>query len=322
MMIVVTPNLCIDRTHWLEHFEPGTVNRPRRAEVSAGGKGVNVARALRDLGRSPTVLGYRPAEGGDHVERLLRAEGLDPSLVDAPGELRSAVIVVEDSGRATVLNEPGPVLAAPHRDALLERVAERVAATGNRLVIGSGSLPPGLPTDTYARLCRTARERGARIIVDAARDALAAVLAAEPDLVTPNLAEAEGMTTGVVVESSAHAEDRAEVRERAQRATRALRAAGARRAVVTAGAHGAAYADADGELWCDAPAVAAVNPIGAGDAFVGGVADHLEAGASWPEAVRRGVLVASAAVEHPHAGRVDPARVAQLLAAAREDDVA
>ena len=156
--------------------------------------------------------------------------------------------------------------------------------------------------------------------MDAARDALAAVLAAEPDLVTPNLAEAESMGTGVLVESSAHGEDRAEIRERARLAARSLRAAGARRAVVTAGAYGAAYADDAGELWWDAPPVAVVNPIGAGDAFVGGVADHLARGAGWRDAVRRGVLVASAAVEHPHAGRVDPDRVGQLVAASEPAD--
>ncbi len=325
MMLVVTPNLCIDRTHRLDHFAAGTVNRPRTADVAAGGKGVNVARALRDLGRCATVVGFRPVEGGAQLERLMRAEGLESSLVEVPGALRSAIIIVEDSGRATVLNEPGPVLTAEHRDQLLHRVAERVRATPAPIVIGSGSLPPGLPVDTYARLCRTARERGALVIIDAARDALACCLAAEPDLVTPNLAEAESMATGVVVEASEHAEDRAEIRERAQLAARALRAAGARRAVVTAGAHGAAYADANGELWCAAPAVEMVNPIGAGDAFVGGVADQLgpdhlgadqlRAGPDWRAAVRRAVLVASAAVEHPQAGRVDAGRVERLAAA-------
>jgi 1-phosphofructokinase family hexose kinase len=332
MMLVVTPNLCIDRTHRLGHFAPGTVNRPRSADVAAGGKGVNVARALRDLGRSATVIGFRPEDGGAQLERLMRAEGLEPSLVGVPGALRSAIIIVEDSGRATVLNEPGPLLTAGHRDALLQRVAEQVVATRAPIVIGSGSLPPGLPADTYARLCRTARERGAVVIIDGARDALATALAAEPDLVTPNLAEAESMSTGVVVEDSDHAEDRGEIRERAQLAARSLRAGGARRAAVTAGAHGVAYADADGEFWCDAPAVEMVNPIGAGDAFVGGVADHLcadhlrtgqlLAGADWPAAVRRAVLVASAAVEHPQAGRVEAGRVQQLESATGRDHVA
>jgi 1-phosphofructokinase family hexose kinase len=323
MMLVVTPNLCIDRTHRLDHFAAGTVNRPRSADVAAGGKGVNVARALRDLGRSATVVGFRPEDGGAQLERLMRAEGVAPSLVGVPGALRSAIIIVEDSGRATVLNEPGPSLSAGHRDELLDRVAALVVATHARVVIGSGSLPPGLPADTYAQLCHTARARGALVIIDGARDALAACLAAEPDLVTPNLAEAESMGTGVVVEDSDHAEDRAEIRERAQLAARSLLAAGARRAVVTAGAHGVAYVDGSDEFWCDSPAVEMVNPIGAGDAFVGGVADrvadqladHLLAGADWPAAVRRAVLVASAAVEHPQAGRVDARRVEELEAA-------
>lgn len=314
-MIVVTPNLCVDRTHWLDHFATGTVSRPRRVLVTAGGKGVNVARTLRDLGRLPTVLGYRPAADGAGLERLLAAEGMASSLVEVPGELRSAIIVIEDGGRVTVLNEPGPTLTAAHRDALLERVAQRLQRSGARLVVGSGSLPPGLPADTYARLCRTARAHGAAVVVDTSRDALAAVLAAEPDLVTPNLAEAEGLVTGAVVEAAADEGDPADARERAHLAARGLRAAGARRAVVTAGGHGAAYADAAGERWFDAPAVAVRNPIGAGDALVGGVADRLLAGADWVDAVRRGVLVASAAVEHPHAGRVDPGRVAQLVAA-------
>jgi 1-phosphofructokinase family hexose kinase len=317
MMLVVTPNLCIDRTHRLDRFEAGTVNRPRSVDVAAGGKGVNVVRALRDLGHPATVVGFRMAAGGAELEGLLRAEGAEPALVDAPGALRSAIVIVEDSGRATVLNEPGPVLDASHCDALLDLVASRLSAegsTGTRVVIGSGSLPPGLPADTYARLCATARERGALVIIDAARDALAGALAAEPDLVTPNLAEAESMATGLVVEFPERADDRVEIRGRARAAARALRAAGARRAVVTAGAHGAADADADGGRWVDAPAVAVRNPVGAGDAFVGGVADRLAAGADWSDAVRRGVLVASAAVEHPQAGRLDPARVAQLAA--------
>jgi 1-phosphofructokinase family hexose kinase len=322
MMLVVTPNLCIDRTHRVDRFDAGTVNRPRSVDVAAGGKGVNVARALRDLGGPATVLGFRMAEGGAQLEGLLRAEGIEPDLVDAPGALRSAIVIVEDSGRATVLNEPGPTLDASHRDALLDRVAQRLDATGSPIVIGSGSLPPGLPADTYGQLCTTARARHALVIVDAARDALAAALAAEPDLVTPNLAEAESMATGVVVESSEHAEDRAEIQDRAWTAARTLRAAGARRVVVTAGVHGAGYADADGEQWFDAPTVALVNPIGAGDAFVAGVAQHLLTGADWPAAVRRGVLVASAAVEHPQAGRVDPTRVAALDPPVDRDHVA
>ena len=203
MMIVVTPNLCIDRTHWLDHFEPGTVNRPRRAEVAAGGKGVNVARALRDLGRAPD--GARlPAGGG---RRPARAAAARRGSGVRPWSRRRASCAPRSSSSRTAA---GPPCSTSPARCWTPRTAtpcwtgwrERLRATGARLVIGSGSLPPGLPADTYARLCRTAREHGAQVIVDAARDALAAVLAAEPDLVTPNLAEAEGLVSGVVVEAS------------------------------------------------------------------------------------------------------------------------
>ena len=330
-MLIVTPNPCIDRTHRVDHFAPGTVNRPRAVELTAGGKGVNVARTLQDLGRPALLLGFRPDEGGGQLERLLAAEGIEADLVAVPGAVRQAIAVLEDSGRATVLNEPGPQLTDADADALLAVLAARVG--GATVVVASGSLPPGLSADTYARLCRLARAGGAAVVVDAARAALAGALAAEPDLVTPNLAEAEGLVTGAVAEpadpepgdappvGSGAAADAAAVRERAHLAARSLRAAGARRAVVTAGRSGAAYADDRGERWWPAPAVERVNPVGAGDALVGGVADGLLAGADWPAAVRHGVLVASASVEHPRAGRVDPDRVARLAEqAAREAD--
>ena len=272
MMIVVTPNLCIDRTHWLDHFEPGTVNRPRRAVVAAGGKGVNVARALRDLGRAPAVLGYRPAEGGDQVRAAAARRGAGVRRWST----RRASSARRSSWSRTAA---GPPCSTSPARRWTPRTATRCwtgwpsgwPRTGARLVIGSGSLPPGLPADTYARLCRTAREHGAQVIVDAARDALAARAGRRAG---PGHARTwprpRAWPPAWSSRPPTHAEDRAEIRERAQLAARSLRAAGARRAVVTAGAHGAAYADDEGELWCDAPAVAAVNPIGAGDAFVGG----------------------------------------------------
>jgi fructose-1-phosphate kinase PfkB-like protein len=150
-------------------------------------------------------------------------------------------------------------------------------------------------------------------VVDGARSALAEALPAQPDLVCPNLDEAEGLTSGAVLESSHPAQELDDVRERALAAAQGLRARGAARAVVTASSHGAAYADQSGERWIPAPSVRAANPIGAGDSFVGGVAAALADGTPWPDAVHRGVVVASAAVEHARAGRVDPRRVAQLV---------
>lgn len=314
-MLVLTPNLCFDRTLWVDRFDVGTVSRPFRVEVTAGGKGVNVARTMRDLGHRPLLIGLVAAHQGDLLATLLRDEGVRLHPVPVPGSVRSATIVIETSRRATVLNEPGPVVGAAERDALAAAVAGELDAAGADapVVVCSGSLPPGLPVDTYAVICALVHERGGVVLVDGARDVLAATLAAGPDVVTPNLDEAEGLVSGAVTETSGHGSDVADVRARSLDAARALRMRGARRAVVTAGAHGAAYADAEQEHWVDAARVEVANPIGAGDSFVGGLAARLAAGDSdWWGAVRYAVAVASAAVEHPRAGHVDAERVAAL----------
>jgi 1-phosphofructokinase family hexose kinase len=314
-VLVVNPNLCFDRTLWVDELTVGTVSRPRRVDVTAGGKGVNVVRAVRDLGAECTLLALLPDRGSDRLEALLRSEGLTVVGVPVAGDVRSATIVVEDSGRATVLNEPGPVLDASDLDRLVDAVGSEFRA-GHRVLACSGSLPPGLPVEAYARLVAAAREHGAVSVVDAARDALAAALPAGPDLVTPNLDEAEGLDTGRAVEEVAPTNGVDAVPERALEAAGMLLERGALRALVTAGEFGAAYADRSGRQWLEAPPAQVANPIGAGDALVAGVLAALEHGAEpdWLGAVTHGVRVASAAVEHPVAGRIDPDRARSLSA--------
>ena len=195
--------------------------------------------------------------------------------------------------------------------------ANGIVGAGGPLVC-SGSLPPGLPVEAYGLLVETARRHGAATIVDAAREALLGSLPFEPDLVTPNLAEAEGIVSGVVTEPvEADSVPVDEVRERAAVAAQGLIARGARRAVVTAGGHGVCAAVDGSTTWIAAPRVSVVNPIGAGDSFAAGVAVGLGRDLGWLGAIELGVTVASAAVEMPGAGRVDADRVTELAEAVK-----
>jgi 1-phosphofructokinase family hexose kinase len=311
-LLVVTPNLCFDRTLRVERFDAGSIVRPYDVVEAPGGKGVNVCRALGDLGGTAELLGLMGRDDEDRFETLGRAEGLRLHTVVVGGRLRTATIVLEDSGRATVLNEPGPEVGSAEADALCERAASLLPDAS--VLACSGSLPPGMPTDLYGRLAVLAREHGVRSVVDGARAALADALPSEPDLVTPNLHEAEGVIAGRFAEASHDDAPLEEVRERAFTMADAMRERGARRALVTAGAHGAAYAGPDDRTWVPAPDVRVSNPIGAGDALVGGLGHALEQGRTWVDAVRWGVVVASAAVEHPAAGRLDADRARELAA--------
>ncbi len=315
LVLVVTPNLCFDRTLRVERFEPGAVARPHGVAVTVGGKGVNVCRAVADLGGRADLLGLVGETDRASFTTLAADEGLRLHAVPVPGAVRQATIIIEDSGRATVLNEPGPLVSEDDAGRLLDRAGALMAQRGQ--VACSGSLPPGMPTDFYGRITRLARQHGALAVVDAARAALADALAAEPDLVTPNLHEVEGVLGGRVDEASHDDAPLEEVRDRAFASAEALLGRGARRALVTAGAHGAAFLAPGERLWVDAPLVEVANPIGAGDALVGGLLVALEGGAAWSDAVRHAVAVASAAVEHPVAGRLDAARVAPLAGGQR-----
>ena len=164
----------------------------------------------------------------------------------------------------------------------------------------------GAPADAYARLVGLAHAAGAVAIVDVGGEQLAAAVAAGADVVTPNLAEAEGLLHGRADET-VQAGDVAIVRERAVTAARALVERGAARAVVTAAEAGAAVADGWLARWVAAPAVAEVrNPIGAGDALVGGLALALERGEEFSAAVALGMACGAASVETRRGGGRGP----------------
>jgi fructose-1-phosphate kinase PfkB-like protein len=217
-------------------------------------------------------------------------------------------VIIEDDLRITVLNEPGPELSQADFAALLAAVAEELP--GHRVTVASGSLPPGAPDDAYGQVVELARAGGAISVVDAARAALRGCLAWGPDVVTPNLAEATAALLGTADEAVEPEGD--DVRPAALAAARGLRAAGACSALVTAGRHGVAGAAGDGCFWVAAPQVDGVNPVGAGDSFVAGLAIALERGASLREATIAAVATGSASVAHPLAGGVDPLLVAEL----------
>ncbi len=309
-MLVVGANLAIDRTLFVDRLELGHVQRPRRAEVTPGGKAVNVCRAAAALGVRARLVANLPGRFGALVGDLLAEEGHDVHRVPTAGEIRGAVIVIEDDRRVTVLNEPGPPLRTEGVRQLRQAVQDEI--TNHRIVVVSGSLPPEAPADLYGTITALAQAAGAQIIVDAARDALRMCLPYKPNLVAPNLAEAHAVLGGHGNEAVEADHD---APAQATEAATALRHAGARAAVVTAGRHGVAGADESGTFWVDAPSVDVVNPIGAGDAFTAGLAVALERGADLREAVPFAVAVGSASVAHPLAGALDPDLVQRLVSA-------
>jgi 1-phosphofructokinase family hexose kinase len=329
VLLVATPNLCVDRTQTIADLVPGAVMRALAVEVSAGGKGVNIARVVRAHGRQATLVGLVADNDRAHLLGLLKSEGADVVDVPIPGDVRMAMIMIErPGGRTTVLNEPGSTISAQSWQDYREAV-ER-ALPGHTVLACSGSLPPGAPGDAYGQLVELAHRAGIPALVDTAPAALLGSLASGPDLVTPNLQEAEAAISGG--SGSVLADADTDVRERATAAALTLCELGARAAAVTAGAEGVALVSADsGQVrWVPTVQVDVVSAVGAGDSFLAGVLLAVDSGTpgsavDWAEAVLRGAATATASCEQLRAGGVDPSRVQELLVQIRElavDDAA
>lgn len=312
-MLIATPNLCLDRTVRVAEVVPGSVLRGRDVEVTAGGKGVNVARVFRAFGRTATLVGLAADNDRERLLSLLTAEGADVVGVPMPGDVRMAVIMLEErTQRTTVLNEPGSPISQDTWDRYRQAVTELLP--DQDLLVCNGSLPTAAPVGGYGELVAAARAAGVPAIVDTAPGPLRAALASGPDLVTPNLEEAEAAISGdagYLLHASGP-----DLAERTETAARTLCELGARRAAVTAGELGVAVAENGEVTWVPTVPVEVVSAVGAGDSFVAGLALALLAGeTSWAVAAARGVATATASCEQVRAGGVDPARVAELLAA-------
>ncbi len=296
----ITLNASIDTAATLPRLVPGEINRLASARPAAGGKGNNVARVLARLGHPVVATGFAGGHAGAFIADSLRASGVTPAFMAVPGESRTCLTVVEsETGRVTEIREPGDPVSASDGDAFLASVAERIGAA-ERVAI-SGSLPPGLPADYYAKLIEILHASGRRVVLDTSGEPLRLALAAHPDAIAPNRDELADLVGPGGSDDHAIAAASALVREH-------LGPKGC--LMLTLGASGAALVETDRVLRATPPPVEIANPVGAGDALLAG---WLAGGDDPAGALRLAVAVGTAAAMQPGIGEVDPADVARIL---------
>ncbi len=310
-MLVVGPNLAVDQTVAVPRLVPGTIHRVPAILRLAGGKGTNLARALRALGADPLLCGFAGGPTGDACTAYLRAEGIRHQIVATRAETRVCFSIADEaSGAQTEFYEQGDAVDVGEVAALLDTAATCMDALApGAWVALTGSLPRGAPDDLYARLIVLAHARGLLALLDAREPALAPALASGPDLLKINrdeLAAWSGASAAALATPEA-------VAAAAQQA----RAAGAAEAVITLGADGAVALNRDGAWHIAAPPVAARSPVGSGDSAAAGLLVGLAHGADLADAARLGVAAGSANARHLGAGRFTQAEVDALLAGCR-----
>jgi fructose-1-phosphate kinase PfkB-like protein len=296
---------------------PGAVIRTRSVELTAGGKGINVARVLRALGDRAPLLIPIGVDDAPRYESLLAAEGAEITAVEVPGGVRVASIYLEEAvDRITVVNDAGWPMTGADWDRV--RATARGLISPGDVVLCMGSFPLDLPVGSLGALIDDVHAAGARILVDTAPQWLPEAVAHGADVVTPNLDEAEATIAeaGSDVMAS-HTLSPDTVRPRAEEAARVLCAQGARIALVTAGSAGVAMGRGDDVAWFPAFPVNAVSTVGAGDSFVGGLSHVWSQSADddvdWDRAVNFGVAAAAASCEHVLAGGAEVGRIHEIL---------
>lgn len=303
MIVSVCLNAALDVTYHVAQLRPGDSVRVDELRERAGGKGINVARAVHQQGVSGAVCGFAGGATGAAIRADLAACGVQSRLTPIRGDSRRTITVVSPQ-EATVLLEPGPQIDAQEWAALCEQFRDLLA--GAAVAVCAGSLPLGAPGDAYAQLCRMAHTAGVAVLVDASGPALLHAVAAGADVARVNAAEAaETLVRPVDSVTSARA------------AARCLVESGARAAVVSRGRFPAVAVTPAGDFAVHPPAVPAGNPTGAGDAFAATLAVGLARGSAWPAMLADSAAVACAAVAEPDAGRYDPARASALCHAVR-----
>ncbi|MFF1506437.1 1-phosphofructokinase family hexose kinase [Streptomyces sp. NPDC058326] len=295
MILTVTLNAALDVTYTVDALVPNGSHRVTESFERAGGKGVNVARVLSALGLPSVVTGLAGGPTGRAIRDDLRAARLTDELVSMPGDSRRTVTVVSrEDGDATVFNPSGPRVDGETWTEFTTRFTRLVRDA--RVVVLSGSLPPGLPTGTYGRLIRLATEAGALTVLDTGGPALLAALAARPTVIKPNATE--------IAEVTGHDDVVA--------AAAGLRTLGARSVVASRGPDGLYAVTPEGSWRATPPQRLTGNPTGAGDACVAAIAAGLLSGAAWPAVLREAVALSAAAVPCPLAGDFDAGLHAQF----------
>jgi tagatose 6-phosphate kinase len=329
MILVVCLNPALDITFSVPVVDWAGVNRPRSVEVRPGGKGVNVARTLLALGEEVLVAGLAGGANGAALTSGLASLGIPANLTPIAGETRRTFAVLDEGRRtAALFNEPGPPVSAAEFSEFLFSL-EKVL-TGCSAIVLSGSLPPGLPADTYATLIRTAgatplsppspsspanilspfspsspsrnisrsgHAGSIPVVLDAHGEALRLGVAAGPAIIKPNLAELEELA-GQPLSLAGDGTGRPSVASAAAE----LRSAGAEAVVVSLGPAGL-YADTAVGGWrVVPPPVDAPNPTGAGDAVLAGLTRGLVRDEPWPDRLRAAAALGTASALAPVAG--------------------
>jgi 1-phosphofructokinase family hexose kinase len=302
VIVTVTLNAALDRTLSVPNFQQGHRHRASQGLTLAGGKGLNVARALKRLDVPVVATGLAGGRTGTRIVEELTSEAILNDFVRIADESRTSTAVVDPMGSSfTEINEWGPHVEPEELEILRDKL--RYLSRGADAVVFAGSLPRGVEESFYAEAVRELNRAGVRTVLDADGEPLRLGIEAEPSLVAPNQHEAEAL-----VGQELEAEDFG-------MALDSIAELGARAVLITleTGCYGLTREEREPRrFYAAAPRVEPVSTVGAGDVLTAAFLAAQLDGRSFGDALRFSVAAASASTLEVGAGRFEPREANRL----------
>jgi 6-phosphofructokinase 2 len=287
-IVTLTMNPAIDVSASVDYVTPDHKLRCGAPTYEPGGGGINVARAIRRLGGEATAFFPAGGPAGALLATLLDAEGVPYRTFPIAGWTRENTNITERVTRRQFrFVMPGPTLNEREWQPILDQVG--ALAPGPRYLVASGSLPPGVPADFYARMARMVARRDIKLVLDASGEPLRRAIAEGVSVLKPSLREFEELT----------GEEGCEESRLPILARRLIDEGRCEVLILSLGARGVFWMSASERGRLAAPAVPVRSSVGAGDSMVAGVVLSLTRGWALADAVRFGVAAGAASVMNP-----------------------
>jgi 1-phosphofructokinase family hexose kinase len=313
MIVTVTLNAALDRSLTVPSFNLGHRHRSSEVLTLAGGKGINIARALKRLDRPVVATGLAGGRTGTRIVEELTSEAILNDFVRIRDESRTSTLVVDPTANThTEINEWGPKVSETELGTLMDKL--RYLSQGAELVVFAGSLPRGVEESFYAEAARDLNRRGVQVVLDTDGEPLRLGLEAEPWLVSPNQHEAE-----LLVGQELVGEDDFLM------ALDTIAEMGAKNVHITLETGCFALVREDRQvrrLRAIAPQLEPVSVVGAGDALLAQWLSSVLDKVAPDDALRYAVAAGSASVLEVGAGVFDPLEARKLAAAVEVNDLA
>lgn len=304
MIITVTLNAAIDKSLSVPNFRLGRRHRTVEQRTMAGGKGVNIARTLKLLGQPVIATGFAGGATGTHIVEQLTDESILNDFVRIREESRTNTSVLDPTtGVQTEINERGPSVSEREVELFADKLL--YLARGAAIVVFAGSLPRGVEPEIYATLIRELARMEVTTVIDTDGEPLHHAVRAEPDVVSPNVLEAEEL---VGHEFATEEERLLAVREIAE--------LGPREAIMTLPDGCVAQVLIDGRPCLKRARVQPREPVakrGSGDAFLAGYVAARYESRPPDQCLRFGVACGAESTARLGAGLIDPREARRLL---------